>query len=47
MLGGNLELAADMMFTEFFKEVVIPVKEQVVMADARADKNLFDSFKAA
>ena len=42
MLGGNLELAADVMGYKLPEEAVILILKQVIIAYARADKDLLD-----
>ncbi len=42
MLGGDLELAADMMGYKLPEEAVVLILKQIIIAYARADKDLLD-----
>ena len=43
MFGGDLQLAGDVVRDQFVEEAVVLPREDVVVADARADKDLFDA----
>ena len=47
VLGSHLELTADVVFDQLLQKGGIGVGVEVVVADARADKHLFDPFDAA
>ena len=47
MLGSNLELAADVIFDQLLHEGRVGVCDGIVVADAGADKDLFDPLDAA